>query len=70
MRGEAMKKAVQEISEHAYYATTGDACRKAMQADTPEGYARALDAIINSNNRSSEYAVNISRAEEALREDG
>lgn len=69
MRGEKMKQAVQDIANHARYANTGDACRDAMSKDTPEAYARALDKIITGPNRSSEYAVNIDKAERALRED-
>lgn len=67
MRGEAEKAAVQEIAKHAYYATTGSACERALRSDTPEGYRAALHEIVNSPNRSGEYAVNISRAEDTLR---
>ena len=69
MRGESVKKAVQEIHDHAYYANTSDACKEAMHRDTPEAYRLALEKIVNSPNRSSEYAVNIDKAEKALRED-
>lgn len=69
MRGEQSKKAIQEIAEHSYYANTSDACREALKQDTPEGYTRALDKIVNGPNRSSEYAVNIDKARKALRED-
>lgn len=69
MRGELSKQAVQKISKHAYYATTASACERALRADTPEGYRDALHEITHSSNRSSEYAVVIDRAEEALRND-
>ena len=69
MRGEATKRAVQQIEKHAYYHTTGRACREALREDTPEGYRAALKEIINSPNRGGEYAVNIDAAEKALRED-
>ena len=42
MRGEATKRAVQQIEKHAYYHTTGRACREALREDTPEGYRAAL----------------------------
>jgi hypothetical protein len=67
MRGEAMKKAVQEISKHAYYAVTSIACEKAMHEDTPEGYAVALSQIADNK---GEYAVNVDKAKAALRDDG
>jgi hypothetical protein len=69
MRGEESKRAVQEISKHAYYATTGSACERALKADTPEAYRQALHEITTSPNRGGEYAVNIDRAESALRND-
>jgi hypothetical protein len=69
MRGEAAKQAVQQIEKHSYYASTGDACRRALRADTPEAYTRALSEIVNSGNRSGEYATNISAAESALRKE-
>lgn len=69
MRGERMKQAVLEIEKHAYYANTADACREAMRQDTSEAYAVALSKIVNGPNRNSEYAVNIDKAERALRED-
>jgi hypothetical protein len=69
MRGERMKEAVQQIEKNAHYATTGSACRRAMQEDTPEAYHSALREIVNSSNRSGEYGVNIDKAERAIRED-
>lgn len=69
MRGESTKRAVQEIVKHSYYGSTGDACRRALREDTSEGYSRALSEILNSPNRSGEYAVNIDTAKDALRND-
>lgn len=69
MRGEKMKQAVQEIEKHSYYATTSGACRKALLEDSAEGYRQALHEITTNGNRRSEYAVNIDKAEKALRED-
>jgi hypothetical protein len=69
MRGEESKRAVQEIEKNAHYATTGSACRRALNEDTADGYTRALKEIVNSPNRSGEYGVNIDKAERALRED-
>jgi hypothetical protein len=40
-----------------------------MREDTPEGYTRALNEIVSSPNRSGEYAVNIDKAESAIRND-
>lgn len=69
MRGEQMKQAVKEIHDHSYYANTSDACKQALREDTPEAYHHALESIVNGPNRSLEYAVNIDKAEKALRED-
>ena len=69
MRGEQSKQAVREIAEHARYATTASACEHAMREDTPEAYRDALNKIVNGPNRSSEYAVNIDKAESALKND-
>jgi hypothetical protein len=67
MRGEEAKAAVKEIAKHSYYATTHSACDKALQRDTPEAYISALESIVTSPNRGGEYAVNIIRAESALK---
>lgn len=69
MRGERMKEAVQQIRDHSAYAVTHSECNRALQADTPEAYRHALQNIVNGPNRNSEYAVNIDKAERALRED-
>ncbi len=69
MRGELSKQAVQQIVKQARYATTGDSCRRALQEDSSEAYHYALQEIVNSPNRSSEYAVVIDAAEHALRND-
>ena len=66
MRGEEAKRTIQQIEKHAYYASTGSACREAMRQDTPEAYVSALSKIVDSPNRSGEYAVNISAAQCAL----
>ena len=47
MRGKSVKKAVQEIHDHAYYANISDACKEAMRRDTPEAYRSALEKIVN-----------------------
>lgn len=69
MKGELSKRACQEILSHAHYASTADACRRALREDTPEAYHHALHEITTSTNRSSEYAVVIDKAEHALRHD-
>ncbi len=70
MREERWKNAVQSIdSRRPYYATTSDACKKALQRDTAEGYRDALREIVNSPNRSGEYAQVIDTARDALKDE-
>lgn len=46
MREEKWKKAVQEISKNAGYATIAIACEKALEKDTAEGYREALQVAL------------------------